>query len=177
MGILLHDVGKPSTFKVAERIRFDGHAEVGAKMTKGICHRLRLANSDTVRIVRLVKDHLRFINVRQMRESTLKRFLRKDNFSEHLELHRLDCLASHRDLSNYEFCVEKLAEFGREAMRPDPLINGHDLIRLGFTPGPLFSKILTAVEDRQLDGRIKSREEALEWVEKGWRGDKSENRS
>jgi poly(A) polymerase len=103
-----------------------------------------------------------------MRESTLKRFLRKEDFFEHLELHRLDCIASHGDLTNHQFCIDKLAEFGQEAIRPDPLIGGRDLIGLGLEPGPLFSRILNAIEDLQLEGKVNSREEALEWVNRNF---------
>lgn len=163
-GILLHDVGKPPTLSFEDRIRFHGHAEVGAGMAEEICTRLRLPNSTSARVVELVADHLRFMHVQEMRQSTLKRFLRKDNFSEHLELHRLDCLGSHGDLSNYYFCQDKLEEFGQEVIRPEPLINGHDLIALGLTPGPVFSEILRAVEDRQLEGGLSARDEALEYV-------------
>ena len=99
-----------------------------------------------------------------MRESTLKRFLRKENFDDHLELHRLDSLASHGNLSSYDFCREKLDELSEEAMRPEPLINGHDLIKLGLSPGPLFSEILGAAEDLQLEGNLSDKEEALAWV-------------
>jgi len=99
-----------------------------------------------------------------MRESTLKRFLRKEHFPEHLELHRLDCLGSHGDLSNYDYCQEKLDEFDQEVIRPSPIINGHDLIALGLTPGPVFSEILGAAEDRQLEGSLTTRDDALEWV-------------
>jgi len=94
----------------------------------------------------------------------LKRFLRKENIHKHLELHRLDCLASHGDLTSYDFCRAKLEEFSQEVMRPTPLINGHDLIALGLTPGPLFSEILSSVEDLQLEGKIATRDEAVEWV-------------
>ena len=164
LGILLHDVGKPPTFKVEERIRFDGHAEKGAEMAHEICHQFRLSNELTHRVVDLVKGHLKFIHVRDMRESTLKRFLRQDHFEDHLELHRLDCLSSHRDLSNYDFCRAKLEEFGRETVRPRPLLNGHDLIAEGFKPGPVFSQILTEMEDRQLEGTLQSRDQAMEWL-------------
>jgi len=168
LGILLHDVGKPSTFRIAERIRFDRHAEVGARMAASICRRLRLSRQKTEKVVSLVRRHLRFMHVRQMRESTLKRFLRQENFAEHLELHRLDCAGSHGDLSNHAFCLQKLAEFGQEKIRPEPLVTGHDLIRLGFIPGPLFSEILNWVEDRQLEEEIVSREQALECVKNRW---------
>lgn len=168
LGALLHDVGKPPTFKIEDRIRFNGHAEVGADMSEDICRRLRISREDTHRIVDLVRDHLRFMHVQEMRESTLKRFLRKEYFEDHLELHRLDCLASHKDLSNYEFCRQKLKEIGKEKLKPEPFLSGRDLIDLGFTPGPIFSDILNSLEDRQLEGEIASRDEALEWVRNSW---------
>jgi poly(A) polymerase len=168
LGILLHDVGKPPTFRVAERIRFDGHAEVGAEMAEQICRRLRCSNQLVERVVKLVREHLRFIHVQEMRESTLKRFLRQENFEEHLELHRLDCLSSHRDLSSYEFCRLRLEELSREKVRPELFLNGHDLIRHGLKPGPLFSEILTQLEDLQLEGRIQDRAGALDWLRSQW---------
>ena len=173
MGILLHDVGKPPVFKVRERIRFDGHAEVGAEMTRGICERFRMSSHETRRIVSLVREHLRFIPVLQMKESTLKKFLRMEDFDLHLELHRLDCLASHGDLSNYNFCKEKLREYSSEEVKPAPLIGGQDLIDLGFKPGPLFSEILEKIEDLQLERQLNSREQALEFVEKEYGPGKS----
>ena len=165
LGMLLHDVGKPPTFTIKDRIRFDRHAEVGAELSSAICKRLRISKKDTESVIELVKQHLRFINVMEMRDSTLKRFLRQPNFQEHLELHRLDCLASHGDLSAYEFCAEKLHDFGPEDVRPDPLINGHDLIDLGLTPGPQFSDILTRVEDLHLENTLSSKEDAMAWVQ------------
>ena len=170
LAILLHDVGKPSTFVVKERIRFDGHAEVGAKMSDEICRRLRLSNSQREEVVELVRHHLRFIHVQEMRGSTLKRFLRREGFHKHLELHRLDCLASHGDLSSYEFCLHKLEELAAQPLRPEPLINGRDLIEMGLAPGPVFGKILGQVEDLQLEGVLKSREAALKWVRE-WEGE------
>ena len=166
LGILLHDVGKPPTFAVKERIRFDGHVEVGARIGEEICRRLRLSNEQTEEVIDLIKNHLRFMNVEEMRESTLKRFIRKENFDQHLQLHRLDCLASHGDLSSYNFCQKKLKELNQEAIRPDPLINGDDLIKLGLKPGPVFSEVLTAVEDLQLEGKLGSKKQALDWVQR-----------
>jgi poly(A) polymerase len=166
LSVLLHDVGKPPTFSVKDRIRFDNHCQVGADMSEEICTRLKLSRKQTEKVVELVREHLRFKDVRQMRESKLKRFLRGEHFSDHLELHRLDCLASHRDLSNWEFCKQKLEEIGPEEMRPERLISGRDLIQMGYVPGPLFSEILTTVEDSQLEGKIKDREAALELIRK-----------
>ena len=164
LGILLHDIGKPPTFTIKERIRFDGHVEQGALMAANICRTLRISNDTREQVVDLVKNHLRFIHVQEMRESTLKRFLRKDNFDEHLELHRLDCLASHGDLSQYDFCREKQEELTQEQMRPQPLVKGQDLIDLGLKPGPVFSEILGALEDLQLEGHLTSKGESLDWV-------------
>jgi len=164
LSVLLHDVGKPPTFSIKERIRFDNHCQVGAKMSEEICTRLKLSRKQTEKVVELVREHLRFKDVRLMRESKLKRFLRGEYFSNHLELHRLDCLASHGDLSNWEFCKQKLEEIGPEEMRPERLITGRDLIQMGYVPGPLFSEILTTVEDAQLEGNVKDREAALELI-------------
>jgi poly(A) polymerase len=166
-GSLLHDVGKPSTFRVApDRIRFDGHVEVGVKIGEALCRRLRFSNDDTEQILALIDNHMRFAHVLQMKESTLKKFLRMPRFNEHLELHRLDCEASHGILSAYEFAKERLASIPPEKMRPAPLVTGDDLIAAGYRPGPRFKEILTAVEDGQLEGRLQSKEEAMQFVER-----------
>ena len=165
MGALLHDVGKPPTFRVApDRIRFDGHVEVGVKMAEEICRRLRFSKHHTEQIARLVANHMRFADVKEMKPATLKRFFRLPRFDEHLEMHRLDCLASHRDLSLYNFAREKLAEMPPEQIRPRPLLSGDDLIAMGYTPGPRFKQILAAVEDAQLEGRLSNNEQAREFV-------------
>jgi len=165
LGVLLHDVGKPPTFRIAERIRFDGHMEVGARMAVDILTRLRFS-SDQIRCVeRLVADHLRFKDVKQMRESTLKRFLRQPHFDELLELHRLDCLASHGWLDNYDFVQSKLSELPPERLRPARLISGDDLIEAGYAPGPAFQQMLREVEDAQLEGRLHTAAEALAMVQ------------
>ena len=167
-GVLLHDVGKPPTFKSAEqtgdRIRFDGHAEIGARMAAEICRRLRFSTAETEQIETLVASHMRFKDVTAMRTATLKRFVRLPRFEEHLELHRLDCLASHGKLDAYEFVQRFLRETPPEEVRPPRLITGDDLLRMGFRPGPLFKEILQAVEDAQLDGRLHGHDEAIEFV-------------
>jgi poly(A) polymerase len=168
MGVLLHDVGKPPTYRVAGRIRFDGHVEVGVRLAHGILTRLRFSNDQIEQIEALVAQHMKFKDVPQMRESTLKRFLRLPRFDEHLELHRLDCLSSHQRFDNYELARRKREELGAEQLRPPPLLTGRDLIAAGYTPGPLFSEILSAVEDAQLEGSIQSREHALELVRSRW---------
>jgi poly(A) polymerase len=164
-GALLHDVGKPPTFRVApDRIRFDRHVEVGVKMAEEICEQLRFSNDETAQILALVENHMRFGHATRMKESTLKKFLRMPWFEEHMALHRADCLASHRNSSTYEFLRQKLAEIPPEKMRPSPLVTGDDLIAAGHAPGPKFREILTAVEDAQLEGRLLSRDQALDFV-------------
>jgi poly(A) polymerase len=164
-GALLHDVGKPATFRVApDRIRFDGHVDVGVKMAAEILHRLRFSNDDTDQILALVDNHMRFGQVQRMSQSTLKKFLRLPAFDEHLELHRIDCLSSHGQLDAYEYSREQLRSMPPEAIRPTPLITGRDLIDAGYKPGPRFTEILGAVEDAQLEGRLVSRAAAMDYV-------------
>ncbi|MGA2721928.1 MAG: CCA tRNA nucleotidyltransferase [Bryobacteraceae bacterium] len=163
-GALLHDVGKPPTFRVAERIRFDGHAEEGVRLAHGILNRLRFSRDDMERVEALIANHMRFKDAHRMKESTLKRFLRMPDFGEHLELHRLDRLASNRNLESYELVKRKLEELPEEQLKPAPLVTGADLIAEGYEPGPRFAEMLAAVEDAQLEGRVGSREEALAMV-------------
>ncbi len=167
-GVLLHDVGKPPTFKSAQetgdRIRFDGHVDVGVRMARDITRRLRFSNEEMEQIVALVANHMRFKDVEQMRASTLKRFVRMPRFEEHLELHRLDCLSSHRRLESYGFVSRTLAETPAAEIRPPRLFSGDDLLEMGYKPGPIFSKILHAVEDAQLEGQLRTKEEAKEYV-------------
>ena len=167
-GVLLHDVGKPPTFAPPSgpngRIRFDRHVEVGTRMAEEISRRLRFSNADTEQIAALVANHLRFKDVPQMKQATLKRFARLERFCEHLELHRLDCMSSHRNLENYEFMRRFLAETPQEQVHPPRLLTGDDLIRLGLRPGPKFKEILETAEDAQLDGKIATHDEALRWA-------------
>ena len=163
---LLHDVGKPPTFTIKERIRFDGHTDLGAKMAEKIMKRLRFSRKQIEHVASLVKQHLQFMNVKQMRESTLKRFLGQEGFEDHLELHRLDCLACHGILDNYEFCKEKLAWLKQKPLPMKPLLSGKDLIRTGFKPGPLFKEILTSIETAQLENVLTSKKQALDFAKK-----------
>jgi tRNA nucleotidyltransferase/poly(A) polymerase len=164
LGVLLHDVGKPPTFRIADRIRFDGHVEAGVKMADDILSRLRYSNDEKELVLALVANHMRFSHVHEMRESKLKRFLRLPGFDEHLALHRLDCLSSHGNLDNYEFVRERVEQTEPEQLRPPRLLTGHDLIAAGYEPGPEFSKLLEMVEDAQLEGAVRTREEAMELV-------------
>jgi poly(A) polymerase len=165
-GALLHDVGKPATFRRApDRIRFDGHVEIGVRIAEDMLTRLRFSNRDREQILALVQNHMRFADVRKMKDSTFKRFVRLPEFDEHLALHRLDCLASHANLELYDYTRERLASLPAGAARPTPLINGHDLIAAGYRPGPRFAEILAAVEDGQLEGTLTNRDEAMGFAE------------
>jgi len=172
MGVLLHDVGKPKTFEVKDRIRFNKHTDVGVKLADDICRRLKFNNKEIEHILNLIKNHLKFKDVMKMKKSTLKRFLSMEKFEEHLELHRLDCLASHKNLANWEYCRKMMREITTEDVKPERLINGDDLINAGFTPGPLFKEILNYVEDEQLEGRIKNKNEAMNLIIKKFGGKK-----
>jgi poly(A) polymerase len=163
-GALLHDVGKPATFRRApDRIRFDGHVEVGVRIAEEILKRLRFSSEETSQILLLIQNHMRFGDVHKMKESTLKRFFRLPGFEEHLDLHRMDALSSFGDLGNYEFAKERFAAIPEEEVRPQLLVTGDDLIAAGYSPGPRFKEMLALAEDAQLEGRIASCEEGL-WL-------------
>jgi poly(A) polymerase len=168
-GVLLHDVGKPPTFRpiseTGDRIRFDGHTEVGVRMAEEICRRLRFSSDDTAQIMTLVANHMKFKDVTKMRAATLKRFVRLPHFDEHLALHRLDCVSSHRRLDAYDFVHKVLAETPPEQITPPRLLTGDDLMEMGYSPGPLFSQILHALEDAQLESQVSTREDARQFVQ------------
>jgi poly(A) polymerase len=168
LAVLLHDVGKPETFVVDDRIRFNDHDKVGAVKAAEICRRFRYSNERVERVEALVEAHMRFAMVMRMKTSTLKRLLAMPHFEEHLELHRLDCLASHRKLDNYDFLVQKMREMPAEVISPPPLITGADLIAMGYLPGPRFREMLGAVRDGQLEGDLSSREQAMEMVRRSF---------
>ena len=167
-GVLLHDGGKPATFRSAaetgDRIRFDGHVDVGVAMGREILGRLRFSNDDTEQILALVEHHMKFKDVKRMRPATLKRFVRLPHFAEHLALHRLDCLSSHRNLEAYEFVENFLRLTPPEVVRPAKLVTGEDVLRLGYVAGPLIGKILAEVEEAQLNGELGSKEEAIGFI-------------
>lgn len=166
-GALLHDIGKPATFTppkpgvAGDRIRFNGHVEVGVRIAEVILHRLRFSNEDAEQVVALVKNHMRFGDILNMRQATLKRFLRIPRFEEHLELHRMDCLSSHGNLNLYEFARQHFQDDPEEAARPKPFVSGRDLIVAGYRPGVQFKEMLEFAEDAQLDGIVSNRSEAL----------------
>jgi poly(A) polymerase len=169
-GALLHDIGKPATYQPpnpavpGDRIRFNGHVDVGVRIAETILTRLRFSNEDTDQIVALVKNHMRFGDILQMKASTLKRFLRLPRFEEHLELHRLDASSAHGDLRLYEFAREQYQAEPAEEHRPAPLLTGRELIAAGYKPSPQFKQMLTLAEDAQLEGAATTVEEALALV-------------
>jgi poly(A) polymerase len=166
--VLLHDIAKPRTANVdpTGRIRFNAHDRIGAEMSEAIMERLRFSRAEIDATVEMVRQHMVFKDVPRMRVAKLKRFMARPTFEEELELHRVDCASSHGMLDNYEFLVGKREEFANEPIIPPPLVRGEDLIALGLKPGPKFSEILEAVETRQLEGALKTREGALDWVKR-----------
>ena len=165
---LFHDLGKPPTMErdPTGRIRFNGHESVSAQMTEKIMRRLRFSNEEIEATTAIVQNHMVFKDVQHMRVSRLKRFLARSTFDDELELHRVDCLGSHGNLDNYEFLKRRREEFAHEPLIPPPLVTGHDLIAMGWKPGPKFRSVLDAVQVRQLEGSLCTREEALAWVKK-----------
>jgi putative nucleotidyltransferase with HDIG domain len=166
LGVLLHDIGKPATFRIAERIRFDGHVEKGIEIADALLTRLRFPHQVIEGVEALIANHMKFMEVPRMRESTLKRFMRQQDFEEHMELHRLDCLSSHGGLENYEFVRKKQLEVPPEQLKPTPLLTGRELIAAGYRPGPMFGFVLSEIEDAQLEGRISTTAEALDMARK-----------
>jgi len=171
LSVLFHDIGKPPTMRIDEtgRIRFNGHESVSAVMTGALMRRLRFSNDEIAATVEMVQNHMVFKDVQNMRVARLKRFMARPTFEDEMELHRVDCLGSHGYLDNYEFLHQKQEEFAREPLIPEPLLTGHDLIALGWKPGPKFKEVLDAVQTRQLEGSLTTREEALAWVAEEYR--------
>ena len=171
LSVLFHDIGKPPTFRYhadEDRIRFSGHDRVGANMTEKLMERMRFSRADIDRVAEAVRQHMVFKDVQNMRTAKLKRFMAREGFEEELELHRVDCQSSHGALDNYDFLKAKAEEFASEPLIPPPLVTGHDLMALGWKPGPHFGPILEAVQTAQLEGTLSTTEEAIKWVKKNY---------
>jgi len=166
MATLLHDIGKPPTQTLEDRIRFNEHDRVGAKMADKRLRAMKFSTEFVDHVVCLVANHMKFQHVQKMRLSTLKKFIRIPKFEEHLALHKADCLSSHGSVENYDFVVAKMNSFEPEQLRPAPLVTGHDLIAMGLKPGPMFKDWLEEVENKQLENTISTREEALALVQR-----------
>jgi poly(A) polymerase len=169
-GALLHDVGKPPTFRRADRIRFDGHVEIGVAMAAEICRRFRFSNDETDQIIALVQNHMRFADTPLMKASTLKRFFRLTDFPQHLALHRMDCMAGSGNLDYWNFVRERYEATSEDAVRPQPLITGRELIAAGYQPGARFREMLHAAEDAQLEGHVHTTEEAMRLIRERFGG-------
>ena len=169
--VLLHDIGKPSTQRRVlqadgrERIRFDGHAEVGAQMAEQMMQRLRCSNALTAHVVTCVRQHMRFMDVTRMRKATLRRMVMAPTFATEMELHRVDCLGSHGHLDNYEFVRRYAESLEHEPVKPEPLLRGGDILATGVVPGPEVKRLLQEGYDLQLEGQLSTREAALNWLE------------
>jgi poly(A) polymerase len=169
-GTLLHDVGKAVTRNEDENgVHFYGHVQRGEEIADDIMQRLKFSRAQRETVLSLIHYHMVFMNVQKMRPGRLKRFLRMPDFNLHLELHRLDCLASHGMLDNYEFCHDQLQHLALDDLHPPRLLTGDDLIALGFTPGKIIGEILQSLEDEQLEGRITTQEEANKYVQANWK--------
>lgn len=166
LGVLLHDVGKPQTFAVRERIRFNGHDRIGAELAKKIMKRLRFPNTEITKVAACIENHIRILNAPRMREATLQRLFLRETFVDELELHRLDCLASHRDLKVWRFLKKKFIDFKKKPAEEKPLLSGNDLLRMGFAEGPVIGRIHRELLDLQLEGKLRTRAEARQWVRK-----------
>jgi poly(A) polymerase len=168
LSALLHDVGKPRTYAVKEdgKITFYEHAPLGARMARDIMKRLRFSNDEIEDVANCIDNHMAFADVQRMRSGKLKRLVSRPTFQDELELHRIDCEASHGMLQNFEFLTQKQKEFEKEDLKPKPLINGHDLQELGMVPGPAMKPLLEELYDLQLEGTIQTREQALDHARK-----------
>lgn len=167
--VLLHDVGKPLVISVDGRIRFNCHDSKGAELAGLILQRLKRPSKVIAAVSDIIGRHMHFGNLSKMRLAKLRRFLREPEFPLHLTLHRYDCSSSHRMLENYEFGLRMLAEERAKPQELEPILKGADLIALGYAPGPLFGKILEAVEDARLEGDISTPEQARIWVRNHYR--------
>ena len=172
LAVLLHDIAKPPTMTIdadaGGRIRFNGHDALGAEMAAEMLRRLRYSNDIIDAVVPMVARHMQFMNVQQMRTAKLKRFMSSPNFGHEMELHRVDCASSNGFTDNLEYLMQKHEEFANEPLIPAPLVTGRDLINAGFKPGPLFSEILESIQIEQLEGRLQTREEAMDYFQQQW---------
>jgi poly(A) polymerase len=167
LAVLLHDIGKPPTYswdEADQRIRFSGHDAVGAEMAEEILRRLRYSNETIANVKEMVARHMQFMNVQDMRTAKVKRFMARPTFPLEMELHRVDCASSNGFTDNYDFLTAKAEEFANEPIIPPPLVTGKDLIEMGLTPGPSFRNLLEEVQNRQLEGSLTERSEALNYV-------------
>jgi len=164
---LFHDIAKPVTASHDPEnnlIHFYGHERVGAEMTETILQRLKFPRQQTDDIVTAVRHHMQFKDVTTMRKSTLRRMLMRETFPLELQLHRLDCLGSHRRLDHYDFMLEAQKELAQQPEIIPPLLTGEDLLTLGMKPGPQMGTLLAEAREKQLSDELKTKPEALTWA-------------
>ncbi|MDP6524336.1 MAG: CCA tRNA nucleotidyltransferase [Kiritimatiellia bacterium] len=165
LAVLLHDVGKPPTaFLDEQRWRFNAHASVGGDMAERILRRLRLPSATVDAVSACVRGHMRFLDVPRMKRSTLRRLVGRPTFDTELELHRLDCEGSHRDLGHHAFLVGLCKEFASEPVLPDPWVTGRDLMEMGVDEGPEIGKWKKTAYDAQLEEQFPDKEALLDWL-------------
>ena len=168
LAVLLHDIAKPATYtydELEKRIRFNGHDRVGAEMAEVILRRLRYSNNITEDVCAMVRNHMNFMNVQNMRTAKVKRFMARPTFEQEMELHRVDCASSNGLTENYDFLREKAHEFAAAPLIPEPLVTGKDLIDLGLQPGPRFKEILNDIQTAQLEGQLTDRATAIQFLQ------------
>ncbi|MBI5359572.1 MAG: CCA tRNA nucleotidyltransferase [Planctomycetes bacterium] len=166
LSVLLHDAGKPDTFMITDRIRFNEHEFYGERIAEKVCRRLKMSRDDIEKVKWLISKHMIFKDVTKMRQSTLKRLLREEYFEELAQLCRADKKAMGAGMEELDYCEQKKREFHEAELKPKPFLRGQDLLEMGLEPGPAFTDLLRAAEDAQLEGALKSKEEAIEFVRK-----------
>lgn len=164
--VLLHDIGKPATRTVDEdgRIRFNGHDRVGTEMTERILRRLRFPNDTIEPVTEMVRQHMNYMHVQNMRVAKLKRFMARPTFPIELELHRVDCASSNGLMDNHDFLRAKIEEFSSAPLVPPRLLDGRDIMGMGWKAGPEVGRILREIETLQLEGKLTDRDGALDWL-------------
>ncbi len=158
---LLHDIGKPQASGETPG-KFPEHERIGAEMARRICRRLRLTKKETDRVAWLVKRHMYFKDAPHMKDSTLRKLFAEEGFEQLCRVARADALASWGRTEHIDYVLEKRRELAAGKLKPQPLVNGHDLMDLGWRPGPDLGRVLEHVFDAQLEGDVVTREQALE---------------
>jgi poly(A) polymerase len=162
--VLLHDVGKPDTFKVDEtgRIRFHDHAPVGASIAGRILRQLKMPNEMIEDVEEVIRIHNTLHYTKDMRKSTLRKIIGAKHFPHSIELNRVDSMSSAQITEGFVHMIDSIIAQNGMLKMPSPFVTGGDLIDMGYKPGPVFGRVLREVYDQQLDGSIVDRETALE---------------
>ena len=162
--VLLHDIGKPETKTIEDRIRFNRHDERSAELSYIIARRLKMPSAETRDICACVRNHMKFMFVQKMRKSKLNLFMARPTIDIEIILHEADCFSSHGMMDNAEFLLRKIEETPPEEIKPQPIISGNDLLAMGFVQGKILGETLREIYENQLDGIIETREQALEFA-------------